>query len=577
MRDTPQLRVSIGQHADAGRKPTQQDFHGALIPKEPLATLKGICVALADGISTSEVSAQASETAVTSFLEDYYCTSEAWSVKTSVERVASAASSWLHSQTARSAYPHDPDRGYVCTFSALVIKGALAHVFHVGDTRIYRVHPNGLEQLTRDHRLSLPGGDTCLSRALGIAAQLELDYRAVPVERGSVFVLATDGVYEHVPDPIIVQLIDNHRLDLDVAARAIVKAAYDNGSPDNLTVQIVRVDAVPVSVDPWQGELSELPWPPLLTPRASFDGYTIARELHASHRSHVYLAVDDETQERVVLKTPSLDLRADAMLLERFLLEEWIARRIDSAHVLKPCKQTRPRNFVYLATEHIEGQTLAQWMRDHPQPQIEAVRDIVEQVALGLYAFHKLEMIHQDLRPENIMIDRAGTVKIIDFGAVQVSGLSELHPEAGDTRILGTAQYAAPEYFLGEPGSTRSDQFSLGVITYQMLTGALPYGAEVARSRTRKDQLRLQYTSALRRDREIPAWVDDALRKAVHPEPGKRYAELSEFIYDLRHPSRRFQRQTKPPLIERDPIAFWKTISALLLVLVVVLLRCLAG
>lgn len=568
------LRVSIGQCSDKGRKPTQQDFHGARVPAEPLAALKGICVALADGISSSEVSGEASEAAVVGFLEDYYCTSEAWSVQTSVERVASAANSWLHAQTLNSPFRYDRERGYVCTFSALVLKASLAHVFHVGDTRVYRVCADGLEQLTHDHKVRRSGEEKLLSRALGASAQLELDYRAVEIEKGSTFVLASDGVYEHVSEARVAQLIAEHVGDLDRAAQHIVRAAYDNGSADNLTLQVVRVESLAsqAAAGLLQSELSELPLPPLLQPRDRFEGYTVVREIHASHRSHVYLAVDDETQARVVIKAPAIDLRADEALLERFLMEEWIARRIDSAHVLKPCKQSRKRNFVYLVSEYIEGQTLAQWMIDHPAPDIEVVRRIVEQVALGLYAFHKLEMVHQDLRPENILIDASGTAKIIDFGAVHVAGIAELSPLA-EAQLLGTAQYTAPEYFLGEAGTASSDLYSLAVITYQLLSGRLPYGGEVSKSRTKQAQLRLRYDSVLSHDREIPAWVDYALRRALHPDPWKRYHQLSEFIYDLRHPSRVFLRQARPPWIERDPAKFWKAVSAILALIIVVLLK----
>src|SRR5678816_2835246 len=96
-----QLRISIGQHSDQGRKQTNQDFHGVLIPAEPLLSTKGIAIALADGISSSNVSQIASESAVKSFLTDYYCTSESWSVKTSVQRVLEATNSWLNAQTRR--------------------------------------------------------------------------------------------------------------------------------------------------------------------------------------------------------------------------------------------------------------------------------------------------------------------------------------------------------------------------------------------------------------------------------------------------------------------------------------------
>jgi serine/threonine protein phosphatase PrpC len=109
------LKVSVGQHSDKGRKAVNQDFYGVSVPEEPLLSSKGIAVALADGIGSSEVSQIASEFAVMGFLDDYYCTSEAWSVKKSVERVLAAINSWLHSRTRQSEYRYDKDRGYVCT------------------------------------------------------------------------------------------------------------------------------------------------------------------------------------------------------------------------------------------------------------------------------------------------------------------------------------------------------------------------------------------------------------------------------------------------------------------------------
>ena len=96
-----ELKISVGQFSDKGGKETNQDFHGVLIPDEPLLSLKGISIVLADGISTSKVSRVAAESAVKGFLTDYYCTSESWSVRTSAQRVLEATNSWLHSQTAQ--------------------------------------------------------------------------------------------------------------------------------------------------------------------------------------------------------------------------------------------------------------------------------------------------------------------------------------------------------------------------------------------------------------------------------------------------------------------------------------------
>src|SRR6201996_4057502 len=241
-----ELKISVGQHSDKGRKPSNQDFHGALTPGEPLLGLKGIAVVIADGISSSNVSHIASESAVKSFLIDYYCTSETWSVKTSAQRVLAATNSWLHAQTRRSRYAYDDkDKGYVCTLSAIVLRSSTAHLFHIGDSRIYRLAGNTLERLTEDHRVAVSSEQSYLSRALGINPWVEIDYQALATEPGDVFVLATDGVYEHVSARFVAGIIRDHAQDLDGAARLIVHEAIERGSQDNLTIQIVRLDQVP--------------------------------------------------------------------------------------------------------------------------------------------------------------------------------------------------------------------------------------------------------------------------------------------------------------------------------------------
>jgi len=562
-------KISIGQYSSPGRKAINQDFHGALIPERPARDLKGIAIALADGISSSKVSGVASESAVKAFLTDYYCTPASWSVKTSAQRVIAATNSWLHAQTRRGQTEIDMDKGYVCTLSVMVVKSTIAHIFHVGDSRVCRLSGGSLEQLTTDHRVVISSEQTYLSRALGVNREIEIDYAAVTVRTGDVFLLTTDGVHEYSSDRFAAHALQGPMDDLDAVARGIVEDAWNQGSPDNLTVQIVRIDELPDG--DLMEELTDLPLPPLPEARQIFDGHRILRQIHASSRSHIYLAENTKSGEIVALKLPSIDLRDQPDYLRRFMMEEWVARRIDNAHVLKPGPSGLERNFLYTVTEFVEGQTLTQWMIDHPGPDLETVRGLVEQIAKGLRAFHRMEMIHQDLRPENIMIDKTGTVKIIDFGSTSVAGVVEARVASDHGEILGTAQYTAPEYFLGEPGTARSDIYSLGVITYQMLTGQLPYGAQVARIRTVLDRNRLRYRQVSGDGRTIPVWIDNVLRKAVHPDPNKRYGELSEYVYDLRHPSGISMTASFTPMIDRNPLLFWKTVSFLLLCVIILL------
>jgi len=559
------LSVSIGDASNKGVKSVNQDFLGSVTPKEPMLSTKGIVLAMADGISSSNVSQIASETAVTSFLEDYYCTSDSWSVKTSVQKVIKSINSWLYAQTRNSPYRFNKDKGYVCTFSALVLKSNTAHIFHSGDTRIYRLSSGELEQLTEDHRRVVSKDVSYLTRALGIDQTFEIDHQSQELEQNDIYIIATDGVYEFLDAQQIVKHIDESD-SLELAANGIIQQALNSGSDDNLSVQIVRINNVPEYRLDEVHRLTMLPLPPRLAPRMQFDGYEILREIYISSRSHVFLAKDVESLQTVVIKTPSTELRNDTQYLERFMLEEWIAKRINNPHVAKAIVPNRKRNYLYLVTEFIDGISLNQWMIDNPKPKLEQVRDIIEQTAKGLQAFHRQEMIHQDLRPANIMLDSSNTVKIIDFGSTFIAGVTDIDTEE---IMRGTIRYSAPEYFLGQLGTQASDIYSLAVITYQMLSGKFPYSAAIAQAKSVSAQRNLRYHSLINDESEIPVWVDDTLEQALKVNPLKRYSELSEFIQDLRQPNKLFLAKTRPPLLQRDPVMFWQGVSFILFIILI--------
>lgn len=590
------LRLSIGQYSSAGRKPINQDFHGFASPTRHQANMKGIAIALADGISSSDVSQIASETAILTFLDDYYCTPESWSVKASAHRVLKSINSWLFAQTLNSPFRYNKDRGYVCTFSGIIFKSHTAHIFHCGDSRVYRLAQNSLEQLTTDHRRVVDSQTSYLSRALGIQQTLDLDYLDSQVAVGDVFILATDGVYEFLEARDIAQMINEHLIlasespeqakeetkeenqstesehaaveSLNHIAKKIADAALNAGSDDNLSIQVIRITSLPEKhISELHHQVGLLPTAPTLSPRMEFDGYQILREIYISSRSHVFLAKDTDTGEQVALKTPSAELRSDESYLEHFLMEDWIAKRLNSAHVMKAFQANRKQSYLYTVSEFIEGQTLAQWMNDNPKPKLEKVRAIVAQIGKGLQAFHRQEMVHQDLRPNNIMLDQHGVVKIIDFGATSVAGIDELR--GASNAILGTAQFTAPEYYLGQGGTSQADIFSLGVITYNMLSGKLPFGNSISKVHTQRDLHKLNYKSLRDENSAIPAWVDESIRKATQPTPHKRYSEISEFLYDLRKPNSAFLSKTKPPLIERDPVKFWQCLCLALACIII--------
>ncbi|MCB1877601.1 MAG: bifunctional protein-serine/threonine kinase/phosphatase [Chromatiales bacterium] len=565
-----EIELTLGQCSETGPKEENEDFFGVLVPGAHVQKTKGAVALVADGMSGSGAGREAAESAVKGFLTDYFATPESWTVKTSAARVLSALNRWLYGR----AHLQGSSAAFGTTFSAVVIKSGTAHVLHVGDSRIYRWKRGDWELLTRDHRVNLGHQREFLNRALGMEPHLEVDYSSVPVETGDVFVLTTDGVHGSLSDEEIGKLVGMARTDLNETAKAVVQAALRAGSTDNSTCQIVRVDSLPVDEpDAFYQKLTALPFPPDLEPDMILDGYRILKELHASKRSQLYLATDGESGDKVAIKTPSVNFDDDAQYIEQFIHEDWVGRRVRSPNLVRACGAKRNRRFLYSVQEYIDGETLRSWMVRNPRPELDVVVNIVEQLAQGLRSLHRLEMLHRDLKPENAMIDAKGQVKIVDFGSVKIAGVAEIASPLAHHHLVGTLDYAAPEYHRGDSGSRQSDLYSLGLIAYELLTGHLPYKKPPEKTRG----CRIDYVSALHHNPRVPLWVDGALQRATACDPRERYDTLSEFVYDLGHPNSRFESRAPLPLIERNPVRLWQGIAAAMLVWNLLMLYFLTG
>lgn len=557
------LKVSIGQYSTAGVKQQNQDFHGVYLPEGHVLKQKGIACVIADGIGSSNVSHIAAETAVSSFLSDYYSTSDAWSTQTSAERVIRATNSWLYAQTQQSQGRFDKDRGYVCTLSALILKQQQAHVFHVGDSRIYRIRDHEIELLTHDHRVWLSSKEHYLSRALGADYRIEIDYRNIELKEKDIFLLMTDGVYEFVTDQ---QLLDLTLIDADLnqLAKGLVEKALEQGSDDNLSFQVIRVEQLP--------ELNQFHiqqdyvFPQQLSKGEVFEGYVIDKILHQNHRSCLYLAHDTQ-QQPLVIKTLGVDLQQDKYAVEQFQLEDWVSKRLKHDNLMQCYPHNTEKKYLFQCYEYLQGETLAQWLHRQEKPlNLGEILPILQQTALALNAMHRLEMLHQDIRPKNIIVlntESAMKIKLIDYGSTAVRGLVEINPKNAN-RPLGTLAFMAPEYFIDHSPSVHSDQFSLAVMAYYLLTKQLPYGTDLARCNSLKQLKKVQYYSIRKYRPDLPIWLDKILGQALSIEPTHRFEALSELIHNLTHPSKELLNSKPPAIIERDPLRFWQMSCAVL-------------
>jgi len=558
------LRVGVGQSTQAGIKAQNEDSCGIRISEGLELIHKGIIAVTADGVGSSEAGREASEYCVQGFITDYLSTPMSWSVQSAGDRVIKSLNSWLYTQGQRR---YASELSLASTLVVLILKSTTAHILHVGDSRVYLIRKGKMRCLTKDHRLVVDRNKSYLARAMGGEHEVKHDYSSLSIEVGDLFVLCTDGIHEFIDKKKLQHLSDTP--DLEAAAHAVVAAALEAGSDDNVTCQLVRVSQLPnQDENEYYKELTSLPFPPPLDAGMELDGYRIIKELHTSNTIQVYLAEDIESGETVVIKTPSVNFEDNPAYIERFLHEVWVGRRINSPHVFKVYQLKRKRSCIYYVTEFLEGKSLAQWMLDNPKPDLAKMRDIVDQVIKGLRAFHRREMVHQDIKPENIMIDKHGSIKIIDFGSTRVAGLDEIYTPTQQNHVEGTANYIAPELFDGYEGTEKSDMYSLGITIYEMLSGgSFPYG-ELEEAKPHKYY---DYTSVRSYNADVPVWVDGAIQKAVSKNPEWRYESLSEFLYDLSNPNPKLMK-TSAPLLERNPLAFWKGLTALLVFTNIILL-----
>ncbi len=577
------LQVFLGGYSSAGIKATNEDAFASLVPKDAELTAKGVVAVIADGVSSASKAADAAQLSVTQFINDYYATPQTWSTQKSASKVLSSLNQWLYAQTdAVSGYTLQ----WLTTFSALIVKSSTGYIFHVGDTRISQYRQHELEILTKDHQQKQGPSHSVLTRALGADHRLQVDVQQVAVQAGDIFVLTCDGVHEYLSAQEIKKQLSQLAQSpstqaLEQMAKLLTELAIENGSKDNVSCLLVYIGGTPNrALVEIERELLNKAIPPALTVGNSIDDYEICKVIHASIRSHLYLAKHPDESEPCVLKVPSQNLADDSSYLQGFIREAWLGERLSNSHVMKVKRGSDNSRFLYHICEYIDGQTLGQWMFDNPKPNLAQVRDIIEQIIIALRSFQRLEVIHRDLKPDNIMINAYGKVFLIDYGTAFIASLAENNDVVTETVPQGTLNYIAPETMLTLHADHQSDLFSLGVITYEMLCGELPYkpmqradmsshSYAINDQQTRVENYsQWQYRSIRQFRSDLPFWLDMVLSKATQADPKFRLQAFSELKADLSKPTASALEEYKSqPILQRNPVQFWQGAAGLFFIL----------
>ncbi|PMN91463.1 bifunctional protein-serine/threonine kinase/phosphatase [Enterovibrio norvegicus] len=567
------LIVRAGGCSVAGRKPPNQDAFAVKIPTN-LSELKhkGVVATIADGVSSSEVSQKASETSVTEFINDYMDTPNTWSVKSSVGAVLKSINHWLFHHAKQDG---EKSNAMVAAFTGVVVKSNTAHLFHMGDCRVYLLRDKTLTQLTQDHRRYTSKTQHHLTRALGIDSHLEVDYTLSAVQAGDVLLMTTDGIHDALPEKDILTFLKgkvcSQDESLETVATALVDKALAAGSDDNISCLFLAIDALPkAAFDEAFRHRAEQVIPPVLSEGQQIDHFQIKRVIYSGSRSHLYLARSTQDDKQYVLKMPSQNFVDDDVYLSGFIREGWIGEQVRQRGVMKIHPQTWHSRFLYHVCDFVDGMTLRQWMLDNPTPTLSQIRTLAKGAIRSMRVLQRMAVVHRDIKPDNLMVDKDINVVLIDYGTAQAQGLEELSGHIEESYPVGDLNYAAPEYLKGNKATLSSDVFSLGVTFYEMLTGHLPY-KPVNASNPRVSN-RQTYTPAVVFRPDVPDWFDAALKKACHSIPSARYDVLSEFEQDLLTPNRELEKASQQrAMIEKDPVRFWKGLSVVLFSMVVLL------
>jgi serine/threonine protein phosphatase PrpC len=556
------VKTSIGFFTDPGPRERNEDFAGAVIGAELPEPRHEVVAAIADGIGGAKGGRVAAETAVRGFLDGFTELPETMEVRNAGPRVIGPLNSWIHGQGRRDANL----AGMGCTFTALILRGRTAHVLHIGDTRAYRLSGERLTIMTVDHvREGEPGVSGVLYRALGVEAEVRLDYSSQPMARHDRFLLCSDGVHGFLTTEAIAGIL-RERLAAGEAAQELVRAALQNGGTDNATAMVIDVVDLPeAGTADVVATMMQLPIVAAPKVGETVDGFVLNALISDGRYTRLFLAMDEAEGGEVVVKFPKPQAETVATFRTAFAREAWVGARVNSPWVgriiaLPPGRQT----CLYTVMPYYQGELLQTRMAHAPMIDLEEGRNIAIKLARAVAALHRADIVHRDIKPDNVILERGGALKLIDLGVVRVPG-QELSPPED---IPGTAGYRAPEMYDGEAGNEATDIFALGVTMFRAFTGEFPYATSGPPSG------RPKALSMLRPD--LPGWLEAALARAVAIDPAERFRDVVEFAVEMEAgPARATAEELRPrTLYERAPVRFWQGVAALLaLALIWALLR----
>jgi serine/threonine-protein kinase len=446
----------------------------------------------------------------------------------------------------------DGGKRMATTLTISLFRNDTVTIGHVGDCRVYLVQHGRIRRLTDDHsysgvqvKLGLITVDeaanselrSVLTRSVGLDPFIRADYHTLPVHRGDILIQCCDGLYCSMSEREIFDIVTTQ--PPEEACRQLIALAERRAAADNLSVQIVRVEDVE-TLSYYRGlpvyqKVPDIMSYDLQVGQLLDDRYQLEDIISRSGMATIFKATDLTSNRIVAIKVPFMKFESDPAFFSRFKREQEIGNRLNHPYILHfeptdPEKRSRP----YIVMEYLEGQTLGQLMRAvRPLPISDALR-IAGRICEALHYMHDHDVIHRDLKPDNVMICSDGSIRVMDFGIAKLATSRRL-TFGGFQPAMGTPDYMAPEQVKGKRGDARTDIYSLGAMLYEMVTGNPPYeGANpllIMNARLYGDPIAPRVHNP-----EISPQVEEIILHAMERIPANRYSKALDMKSDLSKP-----------------------------------------
>lgn len=515
---------------------TGDDFYDIKVLDD--LTIAVVC----DGVGSAQEGAAAAKKVTQHLITNFKNRPKAWSIEKSLTTFIKSINSILYTKSMQ-----DYERPeLVTTVTIAVIQGNRLYGANVGDSRIYLLRENRLNQLSFDHSMDEVGYENVLTSAVGIDNDVEVFYFENNLEKDDRILLCSDGLYSLMSEDRLSRHLLNGAYSLVKKASSLV----EDNLPDDTTAIVINI----LDTDEMT-KLKQLSLeiPEKLTQGSVIDGYLLKKSLIQNDRTWV---CEKKGLEYVIKFAPKEAIDNEA-ILDMFVKEVWNAKRLKAGFFPKSTVPKK-RSARYYIMRKIDGINLKDYLKKRHLSIEESINLGRTLLNMSQYLL-KFDLVHGDIKPENIMvIERDGKrlFKVIDFGSI-----TEIYSISSKA---GTPSYLAPERFLESAINEKTETFAIGVTLYEALTGKFPYGEiEPFQTPTFKSP-----KSPRVYNKNIPSWLESVILRSITIDSNIRYENYSFMLYEIENPSKVepfFDKNT--PILQKDPLKFYKTGFYLLLLL----------